>query len=424
MLNVLYDVTNLGLTFGSELTRTGIFRASDRFIREALCHPELVLRFAAMHPYTSEVQLARFDRATGGLLGPRRISVWHSASTSLPEAVDLVDRLLDVGEDSAEGRRIAATLKLANQLARPRTPDATFDVYHSLYWPLVAPGRLRARARVITVHDMIPCLFPDLVTDEVIRKQQAIVAGIDRDRDWVICNSACTKTDFCALTSVDPARVFVTPFAASRDVFRPEPDPARIATVLEKYGIPDPGYVLSLCTLEPRKNLARLVRVFFALVEAERLPDVRLVLTGPAGWRSEELLQTLGARPGLRERIIVTGFVADEDLAALYSGAAVFVYPSLYEGFGLPALEAMQCGVPVVTSRTSSLPEVVGPDALTVDPVDEDALSQAILRVLRDRELARELRHRGLARSATFTWARTVSDTIAAYRVMLAAASS
>jgi glycosyltransferase involved in cell wall biosynthesis len=421
MLNVLFDVTNLGLTFGSELTRTGIFRTSDRFVREALRHPELVLRFAAMHSYVSDVQLARFDRATGGLLGERRISVWDNSTVALEETMGLVDRLLSAGDETLEGRRVAATLKLLNRTARPRTPDECYDVYHSLYWPLVQPGRVKTRVRVITVHDMIPHLFPELVTDAVIEKQQAIVASIDAHRDWVICNSAHTRADFCEITSVDPERVFVTPFAAPREVFHPELDPTRIAASLEKHGIPGRGYVLSVCTVEPRKNLARLVRAFFALVEAERLPDVRLVLTGPAGWKSHELFDALGARPGLRERIIVTGFVPDEDLSALYSAAAVFVYPSLYEGFGLPALEAMQCGVPVITSRTSSLPEVVGAAAITVDPMDEDALSQAMLRVLMDSELAGELRRRGLERSTMFSWSRTVAETVAAYRVMLAA---
>ena len=420
MLSVLFDVTNLGLTFGSEFTRTGIFRASDQFVREALHHPDLLTRFAAINAYTSEVQLARFDRAAGGLLGDQRVSVWESRAAP-DEAIGLVERLLTVGDDVPEGRRAAAMLQILNRTAQPRTPDERYDVYHSLYWPLVNRRRVKARARTITVHDMIPYLFPELVTAEVIERQRAIVASIDPQRDWVICNSAHTKGDVCEIASIDAGRVFVTPFAARRDVFHPEPDPTRIATALEKHGIPRSGYVLSVCTLEPRKNLARLVRAFVALVEAEPLPDLRLVLTGPAGWKAHELFEALGMRPALRDRIILTGFVADESLSALYSAAGVFVYPSLYEGFGLPVLEAMQCGVPVITSRTSSLPEVVGTDAITVDPTDEEALSDAMLRVLNNAPLAADLRRRGLARSATFSWSRTVSETIAAYRVMLAA---
>ena len=376
-----------------------------------------------MHSYAADVQLARFDRATGGLLGDRRISVWQHSTATLDESIGLIERLPAAGEETSEGRRLAATLKLLNRTARRRGPHELYDVYHSLYWPLVPPEHVKARARVITVHDMIPYLFPEFVTDEVIERQQSIVASIDGRRDWVICNSVSTKTDVCEITSVDPQRVFVTPFAAPRDIFRPEPDTARIGATLEKHGIPGPGYVLSLCTLEPRKNLARLVRAFFALVETQRLHDLHLVLTGPAGWKSQELYASLGARPELRDRIILPGFVPDEDLSALYSGAGLFVYPSLYEGFGLPALEAMQCGVPVVTSRTSSLPEVVGADAITVDPKDEDAIAEAMRRVLEDADLARELRRRGLARSATFSWSRTVAETVAAYRAMLAASS-
>ena len=376
-----------------------------------------------MHSYTAEVQLARFDRATGGLLGDRRISVWDNPAGSLEEGIALVDELLAVGEHTAAGRHAAATLKLLNRTARPRTPDDRYDVYHSLYWPLVPPERVNARARVITVHDMIPTLFPELVTDEVFERQRAIVTSIDGRRDWVICNSACTRADFCRLTAVDRARVFVTPFAARRDVFHPETDPGRIAAALAKYGIRGPGYVLSVCTLEPRKNLSRLVRAFAALVEREPLDDARLVLTGPEGWKVRELFELVDGAHAVRDRIILTGFVADDDLSALYSGAGVFVYPSLYEGFGLPALEAMQCGAPVITSSTTSLPEVVGAAAITIDPTDQDALAQALLRVLTDPELALELRRRGLARSDTFSWARTVADTVAAYRAMLAASS-
>jgi glycosyltransferase involved in cell wall biosynthesis len=267
---------------------------------------------------------------------------------------------------------------------------------------------------------MIPSLFPELVEDKFVEKQRAIVHSVDREQDWIICNSACTKTDFCEITSMAPDRVFVTYLAAARDVFRPEADPARIAAVRERHQVRSRDYVLSVCTLEPRKNLPRLVRSFFALTEDQRLPELSLVLVGPTGWKSDPLIASLEERPRLRDRVVLTGFVPDEDLAALYSGARMFVYPSLYEGFGLPALEAMQCGVPVITSRTSSLPEVVGDDAITVDPTDADALSQAMLNVLRDAGLAAELSRRGLERSKQFSWSRAVDETVQAYRAMLA----
>jgi glycosyltransferase involved in cell wall biosynthesis len=155
-------------------------------------------------------------------------------------------------------------------------------------------------------------------------------------------------------------------------------------------------------------------------VEEERWRDLRLVLVGPADWKNDALFASLDERPVLRERVILPGFVPDGDLSALYSGARAFVFPSLYEGFGLPALEAMQCGVPVIASRTSAVPEVVGEAALTVDPADEGALSDAMRVVLSDTALAAELARLGLERSKQFTWDRTVEATVQAYGVMLA----
>jgi glycosyltransferase involved in cell wall biosynthesis len=420
-MEVLFDVTNLGLSFGTPLTRTGLFRATAGFAREVLGHPEVTARFAGLQSYVGEVQLARFIRSEGGLLAKGWTWAWENPAVSFEEAVALAERLLTGAPASLERRQLTARLGLLNRIARPRPLPEAVDVYHSLRPPLVDRVRVPSRVRVVTVYDMIPCLFPEVVEDWFVEQHRAVLASIDRDRDWVVCNSACTKADLCRITAMDPERVFVVPLAAAREVFRPERDRERIASVTARHGIPAGEYVLSLCTLEPRKNLVRLVRSFCALVESERLADLRLVLVGSVGWKAEALLAALADRPALRERVVLTGYVPDEDLSALYSGARAFVFPSLYEGFGLPVLEAMQCGVPVITSRASSLPEVVGTDAVLVDPTDEAALSQAMLDLLRSPAEAARLARRGLARARTFSWARTVAETVQAYRATLAA---
>jgi len=420
-IDVLYEVTNLGLSFGTSLTRTGIYRATESFVRAALTHPGLRPQFAALESYIGELQLVRFDEWAGGLLGARRTSTWAVDEPALTAAKELVTHLLELDPTSVEGKRLSAELRLLNRTARPQPVAGSVDVYHSLRQALVPRDRLEARARVVTIHDMIPFLFPDLTEDRFIEHHRTIIASIDPERDWIICNSACTKADVCGMTAMSPDRVFVTPFAAAPDIFYPEVDAARIAAVLAKYGVGAQPYVLSLCTLEPRKNLTRLVRAFFALVEDQRWPDLLLVLVGPTGWKAESLFAGLAERPSERHRVVLTGFVPDEDLSALYSGAQVFVFPSLYEGFGLPALEAMQCGVPVITSRTSSLPELVGPAAVTVEPTDEDALAQAMHDILSDPARARALGRRGVERASRFTWARTVDETVRAYQTMLAA---
>jgi glycosyltransferase involved in cell wall biosynthesis len=170
--------------------------------------------------------------------------------------------------------------------------------------------------------------------------------------------------------------------------------------------------------LHPRKNVARAVLAFGRLVREERVADLSLVIAGhpasPGGPAA-----AVARDPTLRERIVETGYVADEELAALYRSALAFVYPSLYEGFGLPALEAMQCGTPVITSNVSSLPEVVGDAGVLVDPHDTDALSAAMRALHRDPARRDALRQHGLARAAQFSWERSAASTIAAYRAAL-----
>jgi glycosyltransferase involved in cell wall biosynthesis len=170
-----------------------------------------------------------------------------------------------------------------------------------------------------------------------------------------------------------------SPLAASSRFFAPEHDTERQAAVRAVYGIGGGPYLLSLCTLEPRKNLPRLVRAFHRLLQENNLPELRLVLVGARGWKNAELFTDLESWPDFIDRVIISGFVPDADLAAVYSGAQAFLFPSLYEGFGLPALEAMQCKVPVITSNTSSLPENVGEAAITIDPTNEDEIAAAIL---------------------------------------------
>jgi glycosyltransferase involved in cell wall biosynthesis len=330
-----------------------------------------------------------------------------------------------IGCSKEATRAIRAACALRAELAAqsdgaPTTLTGTFDVYHSTRQPLAAADRVTARTRLATIHDMVPSLFPDVTEDRFIALHNAVLHSIDLERDWVICTSESTRADVRAVTGMPDERIFVAPLAASSSIFRPERDETRLRSVLTRHGIEDRRYVLSLCTLEPRKNLARLVNAFAAISSEARYRDVRLVLVGAVGWKSEPLFERIQAHGLPRERLVQTGYVPDEDLSALYSGAAVFVYPSLYEGFGLPALEAMQCGTPVITSRTSALPEVVGDAALTIDPLDEDALSQAMQDVLDDPGLADRLRRAGLERARSFTWRRTVDETLRAYEQMLA----
>ena len=273
----------------------------------------------------------------------------------------------------------------------------------------------------LTVYDLIPILHPqyfERLAGGGDHPVKAIVDGIGRE-DWVVCISQKTKEDLCNYRKdIDPRRVFVTHLGASK-WFYPCKDSRAITTVRAKLKIPAKRYVLSVCTLEPRKNLAHLIRCFAQLIQQERLPDLHLVLVGKLGWKYESIFSEFNDAQGLRDRIIITGFVADDDLAALYSDALFFVFPSLYEGFGLPPLEAMQCGVPVITSNTSSLPEVVGNAGIMVDPRDGDGLCEAMLRLASDGSLRAELAGKSLDQAKHFSWAQCADQTLTAYQTAM-----
>ena len=241
-----------------------------------------------------------------------------------------------------------------------------------------------------------------------------ILESINKET-WVICISHSTKNDLLEYKNdIDPEKIIVTHLAASENFYRCV-DRGKIASVRRKYKIPEGNYVLSLCTLEPRKNLDTLVKAFAQLVQQEGISDLSLVLAGGKGWDFEQIFQAIKESDHVKQKIFTTGFVPSEDLAPLYSGAMMFVYPSFYEGFGLPPLEAMQCGVPVITSNTSSLPEVVADAGIMVAPVDQDGLSEAMLKLYSCGELRNTLRQKALDHSRSFSWQKCASETAALY---------
>jgi glycosyltransferase involved in cell wall biosynthesis len=418
-MNVLLDVNILGKGFGAEATRTGIFRATESFVRAMLRRRDISLSFAAEASWVSELQLLGYDRERGGVLGDRIRRAWRQPDVTDAEGAALIARILAGEDEGRDVQRDRASLMLLNATARRSPLPGVSDVVHSMRTALPARSRISARVRALTVHDVIPLMHPEWMYQGAEAQVRAIMASMDIERDFVIENSEATAGDVAELLGMPRERMFVTPFAADAEVFHAREPADRIEQVRGRLGIPRGEYVLSLCTLEPRKNLPHLIRSFFRLVDQEKLPDLHLVLVGPTGWNADEVFATLEQRPDLRARVRLTGFVPDSDLAALYAGAHAFVYPSLYEGFGLPVLEAMQCGTPVVTSNTSSLPEVVGDAALTVSPTDGDALCDALRRLLSDEALAAELRRRGLERARLFSWDRTADLTVQAYRQML-----
>jgi glycosyltransferase involved in cell wall biosynthesis len=326
-------------------------------------------------------------------------------------------------------RRLArGVAKRAIQRARRALPTveprflAAADVFHSPFHPLPEVTRRRpGLRRILTVYDLIAIARPELFEGGVPHAIKAAIASLTPD-DWVLCISQATRRDLLAYRpDLNPDRVRVT-YLGAADHFRPDRRERDWPTLREKYNLPDAPYALSLSTLEPRKNLAHVLRCYARLVNQGEIKDLRLVLVGTRGWRMESIFAELDALGDLRQRVTVTGFVPDQDLSPIYSRALMFIYPSLYEGFGLPPLEAMQCGIPVITSNTSSLPEVVGDAGLMVAPSDEDALCQAIVSLHGDESLRRDLAARAERQAAKFSWERCAAETIAAYRSAVAQA--
>ena len=293
-----------------------------------------------------------------------------------------------------------------NLFGRPALPAslATADVVHATNHAAVPPAA-REQRLVVTIHDLAfeiaPSLFP---RDWRILYRTGLRAAVRR-ADAIVTPSRNTAEDVLSRTDVDPAKLRVVPLAASL------PQGTLDAQdVLARLKVRAP-FVLFVGTLEPRKNLVRLVRAY-RRVAATGAPHT-LVLAGPLGWQHEPLMRELSLQgPG---EIVMTGRVSGDELDALYRAADVFAYPSLYEGFGLPVLEAMARGVPSVVSTTSSLPEVAGDAAIAVDPRSVREIARALERVLSDVNVAEDLAMRGRRQAQRFSWDETARMTLAVY---------
>lgn len=280
-----------------------------------------------------------------------------------------------------------------------------FDVVH---YP-ASIGPLDGGANVVvTVHDCIFMRHPDWFRWERAEYYRWAGCRSARRAARVVADSEATAYDLRELMGVQPGRIDVVPLGVDRQ-FQPVAQSER-AAVRQQYRLPS-EFMLYVGTLEPRKNIARLIRAWDRV--ADGLAE-DLVIAGRAGWKTEEIADALeGARH--QSRIHLCGFIEQEDLPAVIGAARSFVWPSLFEGFGLPVLEAMACGVPVLTSNNSSLPEVAGEGALLVDPESDDAVAEGLQRISSDDLLRARLAAAGLARAAEFTWERTAKQTLAVY---------
>jgi glycosyltransferase involved in cell wall biosynthesis len=307
--------------------------------------------------------------------------------------------------------------KLASLDTEPYLSPHGMDIFHATFMPPPSRGLARFVPRVLTIHDVIPGRFPDECGPHALGQLRSTVDALDHARDVVVANSEFTRKDFCGYAGFPKERTMVAPLAIARHFHRVENE-ATIRSTCERLDIGRRPYFLSVANPQPRKNLPHLVRSFCEFLTVCPEWDGNLVMVGDvrSGWGMKALEEAIDAAPQFACRIKQLGAVADDDLPALYSGALAFCFPSTYEGFGLPVLEAMACGTAVITSNASSLPEVAGDAALLVGAKDQAALVRAMQALAKNDSLRRDLREKGLQRARQFSWQQTADRVVEAYQ--------
>ncbi|MBC8249028.1 MAG: glycosyltransferase family 4 protein [Anaerolineales bacterium] len=296
--------------------------------------------------------------------------------------------------------RLWTHLRLSWEMAR-RPPDLLFVPAHVL--PIVHPRR-----SVVTIHDLGYLYYPqahrllDRLYLDLSTRYNA------RAATRLIADSSATKQDLIERYGSEPDKITVVYPGYDEATFQTVRDEKAIRAVKAKYDIVG-DYILFVGTLQPRKNLTRLIEAFSNIQYP--ISNIQLLIAGKKGWLYEKIFRQV-EELGLEGRVVFTGYVAEGDLPALLSGARLFVFPSLYEGFGLPVLEAMACGTPVVCSNASSLPEVAGDAAVLVDPLDVEELAAAMERVLGDEKLRAGLIERGFEQAKKFSWEKCAHETL------------
>ena len=286
------------------------------------------------------------------------------------------------------------------------------DVFHGPAFMI--PLRPAGLKTVVTIHDIVAFIKPETVPLKYALYMRMLIRMVVEKADKVITPSESTKKDLIERLGVPESKIDVV-YEAVSPSFTPSNGATRPVDIRQRFGIRD-KYMLFVGNLEPRKNLIRLLKAFE--IAREKLGDTyQLVICGKKGWLYKDILHTYEAVN--KGDVILTNYVGDEDLINLYRSADMFVFPTLYEGFGLPVLEAMGCGAPVITSNISSLPEIAGEAAVLIDPLDVGQISDAMVKIAFSEDRRRELREKGLAQASRFSWTQTARRTLDVYRSVL-----
>jgi glycosyltransferase involved in cell wall biosynthesis len=434
MIRVAYDVSFVAPEPGESVVITGVGRVIEELFKSLRVNPDLDLKIVGgfagdWNPMVTSLAAKKWASRVvkppiPSLKGYRTRSRLGEVTA---ETLYRFQERLNRSSRSKRSRALQRVRKLALAVLRRyahsrvewRLGPDQIDVFHSTF--RAPPDWLSpAVPRVITIHDVIPLRDKDEYDAAAVGTLESVLASLRTERDVATAVSQFTKDDFCSLSGFPPERVVVVPLSAGGR-FRPVNDKAHIAGVRARLGLGEKPFLLSVSNPQPRKNISLLIRSFYRVLH--RLPSWKgnLVLAGDtkAGWGLEAIQEEIDKGPEFAKRVIRTDAVSDEDLGCLYSACEAFLFPSTYEGFGLPVLEAMQCGAPVICSNSSSLPEVAGDAAILVDPKDEVALAEAMVGLLSNPACRNELVALGIRQAGRFSWKSSAEKVAQAYRMAL-----
>lgn len=423
-LKILYDTSFLSFASKKNSNRSGIYFVSYNILQELLKHPELEVTLYCDYKrfwYMKDIMLEDETLGTLNMLEMKNIS---------PPAISFISRMnylcrKDDGLNDNILKKIVRffsfrffhfydKLKLVNPALVSEIEN--YDVYFSPYY--IIPQEFvnnKKLKRFLFLHDVIPVVLNEFYGKMNFAKNwyTDLLNSLNQN-DYYFANSECTKRDFVKYApNIDPEKITVTYLGVNENFYQ-EKNSEKIAAIRKKYNIPeDKKYIFSLCTLEPRKNLVFAIKNFIEFIKKNNIEDFVFVLGG-GHWDKflPQLEKEISDLNDYKDKILKIGYVDDEDLAGLFSGAEMFVYPSIYEGFGMPVLEAMQCGCPVITSDVSSLPEVIGDAGIKINPKDNDELIAAYEKMYFDEDFRHECVKKGLERAKLFSWKSCVDKMV------------
>lgn len=415
-MKLIFDASVLGLGVYSSAARTGIYRVTLQILKGLTQQKNIEIGIAAVENLPETLQFLRINFPANKFqllnyqedIKKARVHNFFLNFFSLNSVPQKIIRKLFLKLQSS---------KTIYELDSEKTVH--FQLYYSSFLPIPKEiNQLPEIKKVLTVHDLIPLVYPKYTTEWSADNIKKVIESI-AEGTKVVSISASTKADLLKFTDVNSENIHIIPISADTKLFQKVTDRNKIQAAKQTYGISETPYFLSVSTLEPRKNFETTIKAFSHFVETNETTNIQLVLVGTKGWKFEKIFEELKASPQVQSKIIFTGFVADNDLPALYSGALGFVFPTLYEGFGLTPLEAMLCGTPVISSNNSSIPEVVGDAGILVEATNVVALSEAMLFIFSDAELRENLKIKAFEKAKEFSEERTVFDYLALFQSLV-----